>query len=66
MRFYTTSPKAVETQNVGELLEVFQRIVAVADKEVTARSRELLFSGIAAGFAITITFLLCASLYGLD
>ncbi|ELY95565.1 formate/nitrite transporter family protein [Natrialba taiwanensis] len=44
--------------------EVFQRIVAAADEEVTSGNRELLFSGIAAGFAITITFLLYASLYG--
>ncbi|NKE36762.1 universal stress protein [Natronococcus sp. JC468] len=44
--------------------EVFQRIVAAADEEVTSGSRELLFSGIAAGFAITITFLLYASMYG--
>ncbi|MFC4439044.1 MULTISPECIES: formate/nitrite transporter family protein [Natrialbaceae] len=44
--------------------EVFQRIVAAADEEVTSGRRELFFSGIAAGFAITITFLLYASLYG--
>ncbi|WP_049921493.1 formate/nitrite transporter family protein [Halopiger djelfimassiliensis] len=44
--------------------EVFQRIVAAADEEVTSGSRELFFSGIAAGFAITITVLLYASLYG--
>ncbi|WP_276254170.1 formate/nitrite transporter family protein [Halomontanus rarus] len=43
--------------------EVFQRIVAVADEEITSGSRELFFSGLAAGFAITITFLLYASLY---
>ncbi|QLK25299.1 formate/nitrite transporter family protein [Natrinema zhouii] len=43
--------------------EVFQRIVAAADEEVTSGSRELFFSGIAAGFAITITVLLYASLY---
>jgi len=42
--------------------EVFQRIVAAADEEITAGSRELFFSGLAAGFAITITFLLYASL----
>ena len=41
--------------------EVFQRIIAAADEEVTSRGRELFFSGIAAGFAITITFLLYAS-----
>ncbi len=42
--------------------EVFQRIVAAADEEVTSSGRELFFSGIAAGFAISITFLLYASL----
>ncbi len=41
--------------------EVFQRIVAAADEEVTSTGRELFFSGIAAGFAISITFLLYAS-----
>ncbi|MFC4986228.1 formate/nitrite transporter family protein [Saliphagus infecundisoli] len=44
--------------------EIFQRIVAVADEEVTSESRELFFSGLAAGFAISITVLLYASLYG--
>lgn len=42
--------------------EVFQRIVAAADEEVTASNRELFFSGLAAGFAITITVLLYASM----
>ncbi|QLG50841.1 formate/nitrite transporter family protein [Natrinema halophilum] len=42
--------------------EIFQRIVAAADEEITAGSRELFFSGLAGGFAITITFLLYASL----
>ena len=42
--------------------EVFQRIVAAADEEVTSGSRELFFSGVAAGLAITITFLLYVSL----
>lgn len=42
--------------------EVFQRIVAAADEEVTSGSRELFFSALAAGFAITITVLLTASL----
>lgn len=42
--------------------EVFQRIVAAADEEITAGSRELFFSGLAAGFAITITFLLYVTL----
>ncbi|MCU4753208.1 formate/nitrite transporter family protein [Halobacteria archaeon AArc-curdl1] len=42
--------------------EVFQRIVADADHEITSGARELFFSGLAAGFAITITFLLYASM----
>ena len=42
--------------------EVFQRIIAAADEEVTSGRRELFFSGIAAGLAITITFLLYASM----
>ena len=42
--------------------EVFQRIIAAADEEITAGSRELFFSALAGGFAITITFLLYASL----
>jgi formate-nitrite transporter family protein len=37
--------------------EIFQRVVASADDEIAARTRELLFSGLAAGFAITLTFL---------
>ncbi|WP_224269902.1 formate/nitrite transporter family protein [Haloprofundus salinisoli] len=41
--------------------EVFQRIVAAADEEITSGSRELFFSALAAGFAITITFLLYVS-----
>ena len=43
--------------------EVFQRIIAAADEEITSGRRELFFAGIAGGFAITITFLLYASLY---
>ena len=42
--------------------EVFQRIIADADHEITSGARELFFSGLAAGFAITITFLLYASM----
>lgn len=42
--------------------EVFQRIIAGADEELTSGKRELLFSAIAAGFAISITVLLTASL----
>lgn len=42
--------------------EVFQRIVAAADEELSSENRELFFSGLAAGFAISITVLLTASL----
>ena len=41
--------------------EVYQRVVADADHEITAGTRELFFSALAAGFAITVTFLLYAS-----
>jgi formate/nitrite transporter FocA (FNT family)/nucleotide-binding universal stress UspA family protein len=41
--------------------EVYQRVVADADHEVTSGVRELFFSALAAGFAITVTFLLYAS-----
>ena len=43
--------------------EVFQRIVADADHEITSGTRELFFSALAGGFAITITLLLYASMY---
>lgn len=42
--------------------EIFQRIIVAADEEIGTPGRELLFSGLAAGFAITITVLLYASL----
>jgi formate/nitrite transporter FocA (FNT family)/nucleotide-binding universal stress UspA family protein len=42
--------------------EIFQRIIAAADEEITAGNRELFFSGLAAGFAITLTFLMYASM----
>jgi len=42
--------------------EIFQRIVVAADEEITARPRKLVAGGLAAGFAITVTFLLYASL----
>ncbi|RBI64604.1 hypothetical protein DMJ13_09045 [halophilic archaeon] len=45
-----------------ETHEVFQRILAAADEEATTGDRELFFSALAAGFAITITYLLYASL----
>ena len=41
--------------------EVYQRVVADADHEVTSGTRELFFSALAAGFSITVTFLLYAS-----
>ncbi len=42
--------------------EIFHRIVAAADDEITTGTRELFFSALAAGFAITLTFMLYASL----
>ena len=42
--------------------QVFQRIVADADHEITSSLRELFFAAVAGGFAITITFLLYASM----
>lgn len=45
-----------------ETYEVFQRIIAAADEEATTSDRELFFSALAAGFAITVTYLLYASL----
>lgn len=42
--------------------EIFQRIIIAADEEIGTSGRELLFSALAAGFSITITFLLYASL----
>jgi formate/nitrite transporter FocA (FNT family)/nucleotide-binding universal stress UspA family protein len=42
--------------------QVFQRIVADADHEITSGLRELFFAAVAGGFAITITYLLYASL----
>ncbi|HET7325062.1 MAG TPA: formate/nitrite transporter family protein, partial [Halococcus sp.] len=37
--------------------EIFHRILASADEEIATGTKELIFSGLAAGFAITITFL---------
>jgi formate/nitrite transporter FocA (FNT family) len=37
--------------------EIFQRVLATADVEIATGMRELLFSALAAGFAITLTFL---------
>ncbi|NHN49466.1 universal stress protein [Halostella sp. JP-L12] len=42
--------------------EVFQRILAAADEEITSGSRELFFSALAGGFAITITFMLLVTM----
>ena len=42
--------------------EVFQRIITAADEEVTTKSRELFFSALAGGFAITLTFMIYASM----
>src|SRR6056297_2332594 len=42
--------------------EIFQRIIAAADEEITSGPRELFFSALAAGFAITITFMLYVSM----
>jgi formate/nitrite transporter FocA (FNT family) len=42
--------------------EIFQRIIAAADEEITSGTRELFFSALAAGFAITVTFMLYVSL----
>lgn len=42
--------------------EIFQRIVVAADEEITSRPRRLFAGGLAGGFAITVTFLLYASL----
>ncbi|QFU81747.1 formate/nitrite transporter family protein [Natronorubrum aibiense] len=42
--------------------EIFHRIVAAADEEISTGARELFFSALAAGFAITLTFMIYASL----
>ena len=42
--------------------EVFQRIIAAADEEIDIGIRELFFSSLAGGFAITLTFLIYASM----
>jgi formate/nitrite transporter FocA (FNT family) len=42
--------------------EVFQRIIAAADEEMGTGTRELFFSGLAGGFAITVTFVALASM----
>ena len=42
--------------------EIFERVIVDADEEISRSFRELFFSGLAAGFAITLTVLLYASL----
>ncbi|MFC7203102.1 formate/nitrite transporter family protein [Haloferax namakaokahaiae] len=42
--------------------EIFQRVVATADEEVDSVTMKLYLSGLAAGFAITLTFFLYATL----
>lgn len=42
--------------------EIFERVVVDADEEISRSFRELFFSGLAAGFAITLTVLLYASM----
>ncbi|MFP4228202.1 MAG: formate/nitrite transporter family protein [Salinivenus sp.] len=42
--------------------EVFKRVLVAADEEIGTPARELFFSGLAAGFSITLTFLLYSTL----
>ena len=42
--------------------EVFHRIIVAADEEIEAGTRELFFSALAGGFAITLTFLIYSSM----
>jgi formate/nitrite transporter FocA (FNT family) len=41
--------------------EIFQRVIATADEEVDSPTRKLFLSGLAAGFAITLTFFVYAT-----
>lgn len=43
--------------------EIYQRVVVYGDYELTAGRRELLFSGLAGGFAIALTYLFYVQLY---
>lgn len=43
--------------------DIYERVVAEATHEMTKSYRRLVFSGIAGGFSITLTFLLYASVY---
>ena len=45
--------------------EIYRRVVAYGDYELSTETRELVASGVAGGFAIAITFLLYASMTGL-
>lgn len=42
--------------------EVFKRVLVAADEEIGTSARHLFFSGLAAGFAITLTVLLYATM----
>ncbi len=42
--------------------EIFERVIVDADEEISRSFRELFFSGLAAGFAITLTVLLYVSM----
>ncbi len=42
--------------------EIFERVIVDADEEISRSYRELFFSGLAAGFAITLTVLLYVSM----
>ncbi len=42
--------------------EIFERVIVDADEEISRSFRELFFSGLAAGFAITLTVLLYTSM----
>lgn len=45
-----------------DTVEVFKRVIVAADEEINTRARELFFSGLAAGFSVTLTVLLYASM----
>lgn len=43
--------------------QIFERVLVDADEEISRGSRELFFSSLAAGFSITLTFLLYVTMY---
>lgn len=43
--------------------QIFQRVIVDADEEISRDKKELFFSSLAAGFAITLTFLLYVQVY---